>query len=181
MPSAGSDASWVYTCMKHGTESLGKTVFAPASKRFRILRRSRADRFIGRLTTYRFVLFHIPVSLRISPSKRSTAWAAVPSAGNGSGATRKQVAACFEEERPHLQPLPGSLFPCFTGSPLFVVIRPTQIEQTRNVVAATFATRTKSVRVPGIKPERHCANCGKSSRCTLEAHDGVPKRHRNSV
>jgi hypothetical protein len=23
------------------------------------------------------------------------------------------VAACFEEERPHLQPLPASLFPCF--------------------------------------------------------------------
>jgi transposase len=29
------------------------------------------------------------------------------------GTTRKQVAACFEEERPHLQPLPESLFPCF--------------------------------------------------------------------
>ena len=29
------------------------------------------------------------------------------------GTTRKQVAACFEEERPHLQPLPVSLFPCF--------------------------------------------------------------------
>ena len=29
------------------------------------------------------------------------------------GTTRKQVAACFEEERPHLQPLPQSLFPCF--------------------------------------------------------------------
>ena len=29
------------------------------------------------------------------------------------GTTRKQVAACFEEERPHLQPLPASLFPCF--------------------------------------------------------------------
>jgi transposase len=29
------------------------------------------------------------------------------------GTTRKQVAACFEEERPHLQPLPDSLFPCF--------------------------------------------------------------------
>ena len=29
------------------------------------------------------------------------------------GATRKQVAACFEEERPHLQPLPDSLFPSF--------------------------------------------------------------------
>ncbi len=29
------------------------------------------------------------------------------------GTTRKQVAACFEEERPHLQPLPSSLFPCF--------------------------------------------------------------------
>jgi hypothetical protein len=28
------------------------------------------------------------------------------------GTTRKQVAACFEEERPHLQPLPESLFPC---------------------------------------------------------------------
>jgi Mu transposase, C-terminal domain/Integrase core domain len=28
------------------------------------------------------------------------------------GTTRKQVAACFEEERLHLQPLPGSLFPC---------------------------------------------------------------------
>jgi hypothetical protein len=27
------------------------------------------------------------------------------------GTTRKQVAACFEEERPHLQPLPDSLFP----------------------------------------------------------------------
>jgi hypothetical protein len=26
------------------------------------------------------------------------------------GTTRKQVAACFEEERPHLQPLPASLF-----------------------------------------------------------------------
>src|ERR1700724_4580465 len=29
------------------------------------------------------------------------------------GTTRKQVAARFEEERPHLQPLPASLFPCF--------------------------------------------------------------------
>jgi transposase len=29
------------------------------------------------------------------------------------GTTRKQVAACFEEERPHLQPLPNSLFACF--------------------------------------------------------------------
>jgi transposase len=29
------------------------------------------------------------------------------------GTTRKQVAACFEEERPHLQPLPASLFPCY--------------------------------------------------------------------
>jgi transposase len=29
------------------------------------------------------------------------------------GTTRKQVATCFEEERPHLQPLPVSLFPCF--------------------------------------------------------------------
>ena len=29
------------------------------------------------------------------------------------GTTRKQVAACFEEERLHLQPLPPSLFPCF--------------------------------------------------------------------
>jgi len=29
------------------------------------------------------------------------------------GTTRKQVAACFAEERPHLQPLPVSLFPCF--------------------------------------------------------------------
>ena len=29
------------------------------------------------------------------------------------GTTRKQVAACFEEERPHLQPLPASLFPSF--------------------------------------------------------------------
>src|SRR6516162_9239336 len=29
------------------------------------------------------------------------------------GTTREQVAACFEEERPHLQPLPQSLFPCF--------------------------------------------------------------------
>ena len=29
------------------------------------------------------------------------------------GTTRKQVAACFEEERPHLRPLPASLFPCY--------------------------------------------------------------------
>jgi len=29
------------------------------------------------------------------------------------GTTCKQVAACFEEERPHLQPLPQSLFACF--------------------------------------------------------------------
>ena len=29
------------------------------------------------------------------------------------GTTCKQVAARFEEERPHLQPLPGSLFPCY--------------------------------------------------------------------
>lgn len=29
------------------------------------------------------------------------------------GTTRKQVAACFEEERPQLQPLPQSLFPCY--------------------------------------------------------------------
>jgi transposase len=29
------------------------------------------------------------------------------------GTTRKQVVACFAEERPHLQPLPVSLFPCF--------------------------------------------------------------------
>jgi hypothetical protein len=29
------------------------------------------------------------------------------------GTTRKQVAQSFEEERPHLQPLPGSLFPCY--------------------------------------------------------------------
>jgi len=29
------------------------------------------------------------------------------------GTTRKQVAVCFEQERPHLQPLPESLFPCF--------------------------------------------------------------------
>ena len=29
------------------------------------------------------------------------------------GTTRKQVAASFAEERPHLQPLPISLFPCF--------------------------------------------------------------------
>ncbi len=29
------------------------------------------------------------------------------------GTTRKQVAACFEQERPHLQPLPDSLFPSF--------------------------------------------------------------------
>jgi len=29
------------------------------------------------------------------------------------GTTCKQVAACFEMERPHLQPLPASLFPCY--------------------------------------------------------------------
>jgi transposase len=29
------------------------------------------------------------------------------------GTTRKQVAACFEEERPYLQPLPASLFPAY--------------------------------------------------------------------
>jgi hypothetical protein len=29
------------------------------------------------------------------------------------GTTRKQVATCFEEERPHLQPLADSLFPSF--------------------------------------------------------------------
>ena len=29
------------------------------------------------------------------------------------GTTCKQVAARFEEERPHLQPLPPSLFPCY--------------------------------------------------------------------
>ncbi|HXO98497.1 MAG TPA: IS21 family transposase [Chthoniobacterales bacterium] len=29
------------------------------------------------------------------------------------GTTRKQVAACFEQERPYLQPLPDSLFPSF--------------------------------------------------------------------
>ena len=29
------------------------------------------------------------------------------------GTTRRQVAACFEEERPHLLPLPASLFPCY--------------------------------------------------------------------
>ncbi len=29
------------------------------------------------------------------------------------GTTRKQVAACFEEERPHLRPLSASLFPCY--------------------------------------------------------------------
>ena len=29
------------------------------------------------------------------------------------GTTRKQVAACFEQERAHLQPLPASLFPFF--------------------------------------------------------------------
>jgi len=29
------------------------------------------------------------------------------------GTTRKQVAACFEQERPHLKALPGSLFPCY--------------------------------------------------------------------
>ncbi len=29
------------------------------------------------------------------------------------GTTRKQVAACFEEERPHLLPLPNSLFPAY--------------------------------------------------------------------
>jgi hypothetical protein len=29
------------------------------------------------------------------------------------GTTCKQVAARFEEERPHLQPLPASLFPCY--------------------------------------------------------------------
>jgi hypothetical protein len=29
------------------------------------------------------------------------------------GTTRKQVAACFEVERPHLQPLPPSLFPAY--------------------------------------------------------------------
>jgi transposase len=29
------------------------------------------------------------------------------------GTTRKQVMACFEEERPHLQPLPASLFPFY--------------------------------------------------------------------
>ena len=29
------------------------------------------------------------------------------------GTTCKQVAACFELERPHLQPLPPSLFPCY--------------------------------------------------------------------
>ena len=29
------------------------------------------------------------------------------------GTTRKQVMACFEEERPHLQPLPASLFPSY--------------------------------------------------------------------
>jgi transposase len=29
------------------------------------------------------------------------------------GTTRKQVIACFDEERPHLQPLPDSLFPSF--------------------------------------------------------------------
>jgi hypothetical protein len=29
------------------------------------------------------------------------------------GTTCKQVSACFEEERPDLQPLPASLFPCF--------------------------------------------------------------------
>jgi transposase len=29
------------------------------------------------------------------------------------GTTCKQVAACFELERPHLQPLPASLFPCY--------------------------------------------------------------------
>jgi len=29
------------------------------------------------------------------------------------GTTRKQVAACFEEERPYLKPLPMNLFPCY--------------------------------------------------------------------
>jgi len=29
------------------------------------------------------------------------------------GTTCKQVAACFELERPHMQPLPASLFPCY--------------------------------------------------------------------
>jgi len=29
------------------------------------------------------------------------------------GTTRKQIVACFEEERPHLQPLPESLFPSY--------------------------------------------------------------------
>lgn len=29
------------------------------------------------------------------------------------GTTRKQVAACFDAERPHLQPLPMALFPCY--------------------------------------------------------------------
>jgi transposase len=29
------------------------------------------------------------------------------------GTTRKQVMACFQEERPHLQPLPNSLFPTY--------------------------------------------------------------------
>jgi transposase len=29
------------------------------------------------------------------------------------GTTHRQVAACFQEERPHLQPLPASLFPCY--------------------------------------------------------------------
>ncbi|MGI8604718.1 MAG: hypothetical protein ACR2OZ_17240 [Verrucomicrobiales bacterium] len=28
------------------------------------------------------------------------------------GTTRRQVAACFAEERPHLQPLPAMIFPC---------------------------------------------------------------------
>lgn len=33
------------------------------------------------------------------------------------GTTRKQVAACFLEEQPHLQPLPDSLFPCYQEAP----------------------------------------------------------------
>jgi transposase len=29
------------------------------------------------------------------------------------GTTRQQIGACFEQERPHLQPLPAGLFPCY--------------------------------------------------------------------
>src|ERR1700759_2329777 len=70
------------------------------------------------------------------------------------GTTRKQVGACFEEERSHLQPLPNSLFPSFQEASIatvtlkwhapFMKFRP-NLSATKSGYAGTVAASESSM------------------------------------